>query len=95
MSQTTPASADLIRERFTGRMNEQQMAFIEDLQGFIEYAVQNGLSFPMLATIISHDVNELFRFGFDMEAAKARGSKLKTAGYSRITPDSFGQGEEE
>ena len=74
MSQTTPASADLIRERFTGRMSEQEVAFLDDIRGFIDYAVRNGMSFPMVAAVLSQDINESFRFGFDMDAAKARGS---------------------
>jgi hypothetical protein len=74
-------------------MSEQEVAFLDDLQGFISYAVATGMSFPMVATILSQDINELFRFGFDMDAAKAREFRPKVAGYARITPDSFGQGD--
>ena len=95
MSQTTSDSTESIRKRFTGRMSEQEVAFLDDIQGFIAYAVSSGMSFPMVAAVLSQDINELFRFGFDMDAAHARGPKLKTAGFSRITPDSFGQGDEE
>ena len=95
MSQTTQDSTGSIRERFTGRMSAQEVAFLDDLQGFISYAVASGMSFPMVAAVLSQDLNETFRFGFDMDATKARGSKLKTAGFSRITPDSFGPGDEE
>ena len=95
MSQTTSDSTVTIRERFTGRMSEQEVAFLDDVRGFIDYAVRNGMSFPMVAAVLSQDINELFHFGFDMEAAKARGPKLKTVGFSRITPDSFGPGDEE
>jgi len=95
MSQTVPDAADRIRERFLGRMSEQEVAFLDDLRGFIDYAVRNGMSFPMVAAVLSQDINESFRFGFDMDAAKARGPKLRTAGFSRITPDSFGPGDEE
>ena len=95
MSQTTSDSTENIRKRFTGRMSEQEVAFLDDIRGFIDYAVQSGMSFPMVAAVLSQDINELFRFGLDVEAANAGASKLKTAGFSRITPDSFGQGDEE
>lgn len=95
MSQTTSDSTESIRKRFTGRMSEQEVAFLDDLQGFIAYAVRNGMSFPMVAAVLSQDINELFRFGFDLDSAKAREFRPKVAGFSRITPDSCGQGEEE
>ena len=95
MSQTTSDSTETIRERFTGRMSAQEVAFLDDVRGFIDYAVRNGMSFPMVAAVLSPDINETFRFGVDMDAAKAREFRPKVAGYSRITPDSCGQGEED
>jgi hypothetical protein len=44
-----------------GPMTEKEVAFLRDLQSFIEFCIRNGLSFPLTLSTIGHDVNNLMR----------------------------------
>ena len=94
MSEKTVNLADRLRKNFSGPMSEPEIAFCRDVQGFIEFAIRNGLSFSMIVSNVGHDLNNLAREGFDLSAAKATGFLPKVTGYSKITAEDFAQSEE-
>jgi hypothetical protein len=76
MNKNTAELADRLKKNWTGPMSEKEIAFLRDLQGFIDFAVQNGLNFSMVMSGLGHDVNEIFRltsdsFGESEEEAQA------------------------
>lgn len=93
MSEKEAALADRLKSHFAGPMSAQEVDFLRDVQAFIEFAIRNGLNFPVVVANIGHDLNNLSREGFDLSEAKAKGFLPKVAGYSRITSDDFGDSE--
>jgi hypothetical protein len=94
MAEKSAELAERLRQGFVGPLSEQETELLRDVQGFIEFAIRNGLSFPMIVTSIGRDFNDLLREGFDLSAAKSKGFSPKVAGYSKISAEDFG-GEEE
>ncbi len=86
--------AERLRQDFVGPLSEPEVEFLRDVQGFLAFAIHNGLSFPMIAAVVGHDFDKVLRAGFDLSAAKAEGFKFKVAGYSKISEDDFGGDEE-
>jgi hypothetical protein len=71
-----------------GRLTSAEIAFLADVRGFMDYAIRNGVTLRVLSGAIIHDLNELFREGFDFQAAKKRGFHPTVSGYAKITADS-------
>jgi hypothetical protein len=86
--------ADRLRKSWAGPMSQQEIEFLRDVQGFIEFAIRNGLSFPMVVGGICHDVNAIAQHAFDLNATKATGFLPKTTGYSKLMAEDFGESEE-
>lgn len=86
------ADHNKIRRTFEGPMNERQQQFLRDLAAFAEYAIRNGLSFPMAVSTIVHDVNGIVQTGF--EFSDQSHFLPKVSGYSSLDEDSVGQSEE-
>lgn len=61
------------------------------MQGFIEFGIRNGLSFPIIVASVGHDFNHLSREGFDLSATS---SLPKVTGYSKITSEDVGDSED-
>jgi hypothetical protein len=38
-----------------GPLSEQQVRFLRDVQGFVEYAIRNGLSLKTVYSLLQHD----------------------------------------
>ncbi len=85
---------DEIRQQFGGPISENERQVLEDVKAFIEFALRNGLSFHSIVSIIGHDVNGLYRYGFDLTEAEKDAFVPKTCGYSKITEESVGEVEE-
>ena len=86
---------DALRKQFGGPMSGAEMAFLRDVQAFIDVAIRNGLSFASVMANLGHDVNAIVtRYGFDLDTASADGFKPKVTGYSKIDADSVGEPEE-
>jgi hypothetical protein len=75
-------------------MNGGELAFCRDVQGFIQFAIENGLSFAMVVSALGHDANNLARYGFSLEAAKEDAFMPKVSRYSNVSSDSVGEAEE-
>jgi hypothetical protein len=94
MSAKATELADRLRKNFEGPMSAEEIEFLRDAQGFIEFAIRNGLNFPVVVANLSQDLNNLSREGFDLSAAKANRFLPKVAGYSKITSEDFGDSED-
>ncbi len=86
---------DHLQKNFTGPMTGEEIAFLRDVQGMIEFSIRNGLSFAVVCSALAHDFNEVARDLFDLRKAKARGFFPKVTGGSELTSDAFGESEEE
>jgi hypothetical protein len=86
--------AENLRKKYGRSMDEDEIGFLRDMQGMLEFCIRNGLSFMVAVNIINHDINEIARDGFSLEAAKARGFLPKVTGYSKINEDAVGEPEE-
>jgi hypothetical protein len=75
-------------------MSQQEIEFLRDVQGFIDFAIRNGLSFPIVLGAIGHDVNNLAHHAFDLTSEKAHGFVPKTSGYRERMAEDFGETEE-
>lgn len=76
MHTTSTNLIESLKRPFTaGPMTEQEIAYLRDTQGFIEFAIRNGISFPMAVGAIAHDVNAILR--------GEQGVLPKVAGYAQ------------
>jgi hypothetical protein len=71
-------------------MSEEEIAFLRDVQGMIDFAIRNGLTFGAAFNVLLHDLIEIRQEKGDLRQAKARGFVPKVMGYASITPESFG-----
>jgi hypothetical protein len=83
-----------LRKTFSGPMSTGEVEILQDMQAFIDFAIRNGLSFPMVVASLGHDVNGLARCGFDLAAMRSTGFTPKVTGYRNTTPDDFDESDE-
>lgn len=48
-----------LQRMFSGPMSADQVGLIRDMEAFLEYCVDNGLSFSLAISTLAHDVNGL------------------------------------
>jgi len=66
--------------RFAGPMSEAEVAFLQDMKGFIDYAIRNGLGFLRVLDVLTHDVNGIVIYhGMSVEQARAQGFMPKVS----------------
>jgi hypothetical protein len=94
MNEKAAQLAERLRQHFSGPMSPEEVEFLRDTQAAIEFAIRNGLSFAMIASLLIHDLNEISREGFDLQKAKSHGFVPKASGYGQLTEDDFGESEE-
>jgi len=76
-------------------MTEREVELLRDMQSFLKFCIENGMSFATAIGTLNHDVNGLGRYGlFNLEDALRDGFLPKVTGYSKLTPDSVGEPEE-
>src|SRR5947209_946169 len=84
-----------LKEKWSRPMSEAEIAFLRDVQGFIEGAIRNGLTFPQVIACLLHDTNKIGQNGFDYEKARADGFVPKVPRYSKLATEEFGESEED
>jgi len=84
-----------LNQVLSGPMSAAEVEFLRDIQGLIDFAISNGLSFAMVMSILGHDVNGIARHGMDLSEASACGFVAKVTGYAGYTADAVGESEEE
>ncbi len=83
-----------LKKFYDGPMTPAEIELLNDMKGLIDVAVRNGLSFALVIGTLSHDVNGLARYGFDLDKARADAFSPKVTGYAQVTPESVGEPEE-
>ena len=76
-------------------MSGEETAFLRDVQGFIDFAIRNGLTFPMVMASLVQDMNQIAREGFDYDKARKQGFAPKVEGYASLTAEEFGDSEDQ
>jgi hypothetical protein len=70
----------------SGPMNEQQVSLLRDMQTFLEFCIQNGLSFQRAMGVLAHDVNGILA----PESYFERGIFVpQVKGYARKWPETL------
>ena len=90
---SSPSKLESLQKIYGDPMTPAEIEVLRDIEGFINFAIRNGLSFALVIGTLSHDVNKLARYGFDLDQANADGFELKVTGYSHITPEAVGESE--
>ncbi len=85
---------DEIRKHFGGPISEDEVQLLNDMKGFIEFSLRNGISFLSVMSNLGHDINGLLRYGFDLKEAKRDGFLPKVTGFSEIDEEAVGEVEE-
>jgi hypothetical protein len=68
-----------LKRHYVGPMEENDVAFLRDMQAFLEFCIENGLSMQIALSTIAHDVNGLLR--------QEHGFSPKVTGYAKIVED--------
>lgn len=78
------ARVDAMKQLFGGSMTQRELDVLRDMQAFITFCIENGLSFRTAVGTISHDVNGILAPGDMFE----RGIFApKVLGYQRVLSD--------
>lgn len=48
-----------LQRAFSGPMSSDQVSLVKDIEAFLEYCVENGLSFSLAISTLAHDINGL------------------------------------
>ena len=91
---STTERVEGLRKRFDGPMSEAEIELLRDFQGVIDFAIRNGLSFALVFSILSHDLNGIVQHGFSLEDAKKSGFLPKAAGWAKLNVDDVGEPDE-
>jgi hypothetical protein len=91
---TTAERVESLRQRFNGPMSDDEVELLRDFQGLIDFAIRNGLSFTLVLSILSHDIQGIAQGGWSLEAAKKSAFSPKAAGWSKINADDVGEPDE-
>lgn len=70
-------------------LTEREETFCRDVIGVIDFTVQNGIGFGLIASALAHDLVEICRAGGMDKALFIP----KVSGYSKYSPEQFGSSE--
>jgi hypothetical protein len=90
----TSHQLETLKKIYGGPMTPAEIEVLQDIKGFIDFAIRNGLSFALVIGTLGHDVNNMARYGFDLDRANADAFAPKVTGYSQITIQDVGEPEE-
>ena len=76
------------------QLSNSERKFLEDVVGFVEYSLRNGLRFSPVFGALAHDFGEIAEHNYNFDAARKSGWLPQVNGYSTISEDSFGGIEE-
>jgi len=86
--------ADDLQRAYTGRMRPEEVEFLEDMKGFIDYCIANGMSFAMALLALAHDVNGVLHYGASVREALGASLKPRAAGFAGYDSECVGEPEE-
>lgn len=53
---------ETLQQPYSGPMTEEQVLLLRDMQAFIDYCIDNGLSFHAVVGNLAHDVNGILTY---------------------------------
>ena len=66
-----------------------ETSFLEDADGFVDFALRNGLTFDTVASVLMHDLSEIAIHEFKLDTAIADGCLLpQVTGWAKRNQDS-------
>jgi hypothetical protein len=68
--------------------------FLNDLDGFLDFALRNGLSFTSVLTVLAHDFAEIAAHELSVDKAIADGFRPKVDGWAKRNAEPVGEVEE-
>ena len=86
---------EILEELQPRLISKPELAFLRDVQAFIDFGIRNGLTFQSIINPLLSDLNDIVREGFDFAKATAHGFRPLISKYARITADDFGESEED
>ncbi len=54
-------TAERLRKHYSGSMSPEEVRLFRDMQAFIEFCIEGGLSSVMVLGVLAHDANGLLR----------------------------------
>ena len=78
-----------------GTMSAQEEEYLQDIKGLIDFVIGNRLRFEFVTGALARDIHALEAHGHNLAAALAAGLRSRVVGARRLTPDSFGQSDED
>jgi len=76
-------------------LSDSEKTFLADMQGFVRFAVRNGLTFRSVLIVVMHDWSELGNSDFDFERMRKEFYvHPKVSGWAKMNEQTFGESEE-
>lgn len=75
-------------------MSALELAFISDLDGFMDFALRNGLTFFTVLSVLLHDLTEIAANEFQLQKATAQGFRPKVDGWAKRNAEPVGESDE-
>ncbi len=72
-------------------LSDPERAFVEDLDGLVDFAVRNGLGFRAVLSVLFHDVSEIARNEWSIEKALATFFTPRATGWARRNAEPIGE----
>jgi hypothetical protein len=78
-----------------GTLSPSERSFVADADGFVDFALRNGLTFTTVASVLAHDLSEIAAHKFNLDSAIAESCVLpKVTGWAERNKESAGEAEE-
>ena len=90
----TEERVESLQKSFDGPMSEAEIKLLRDFQGVIDFAIRNGLSFLLVLSILSHDIDGIMRHGFSLESALKQAFLPKATGWAKKNAEDVGEPDE-
>lgn len=74
--------------------SQDRADFLKDLDGYLAFAIRNGLSFTFVLTGLMHDIGGLANYGWDLQRAEADVWMPKTSGWAARNATPVGESED-
>lgn len=76
----------------SGPMSEAEIRLLDDIKGFLDFAIRNGLNFKLVMGFLAHDILGLRDCDYDLEST--RGFLPRVTNYGETNRIDVGEPEE-
>ncbi len=93
----TPTVASLAQLQSAGAsraaLSTADHAFLQDMDGFLDYAMRNGITFLWVLTGVMHDVSEIGHYSWSVDVAASDHFSPKVTGWAERNKAVYGDSE--